>query len=159
MYGYGRPITLPLFTLMPYRHDAKFGVGACRRNARMSAPPPRLTAEQRATAAALRAAGCPDGLALDAACGRVAVADVEAWARAYRAELAAARTRGGMGAASGPGGAVLGVKAVPAEGDVVWVGRAGKKRVQRAGRPSAEAKEFPELWTRPNLAGWWRVPT
>lgn len=129
----------------------------------MSAPPPRLAAEQRAVAAALRAAGCPDGLALDAACGRVAVVDVEAWAKAYRADLAAARTRGGMGAASGPGGAVLGVKEPPAGEAVVWVGRSGAKRrrVQGSGvcPDDPDRRVVPELWTQPGLAGWWRVPT
>lgn len=54
----------------------------------MTAPPKPLTADQKATAARLRAAGVPPGLALDGALGRIAEADLIRWA----AEYAAARS-------------------------------------------------------------------
>jgi hypothetical protein len=51
----------------------------------VSAPPPRLTPEQKDTAATLRAEGVPDGIALDAACGRVDLADVRKWCAEWKA--------------------------------------------------------------------------
>lgn len=61
----------------------------------MSAPPPRLTPEQRAAYAALVGAGVPAGLALDGARGRIRADDLLRWNEAYRAATAAARAKWG----------------------------------------------------------------
>ena len=124
----------------------------------VTGPPPRPTPEQRAEIARLTALGIPPGLAADAAFGRLRTDDVERWHRESEAEREALRCRGGWVASATAGGDVIGVDAPPANGEVIWVGRVGKKRklVQRQG---AVTRDVPaDLWTCPGEPGWWRVP-
>jgi hypothetical protein len=117
-------------------------------------PPPRLTPDQRAVAARLRAAGL-GAWAADVLAGRVDPDDLTRWKAEYDAACAAARCRGGWVTSTAPGGDILGAAPMPA--GALWVGAAGSKgrRVMRAGTPGE--KDRAELWTVPGAAGWWRV--